>query len=100
MITAIHEIDESKLKDIMADMETLGAPTIRAAETCHGVIALEGCHRLEAAHRLGLTPEIEIMDEDDQISDHGLQDFEGETLSVLEIIDYIGTPEGAFYDFE
>jgi len=99
MITAIHKTEENKVLEVMKEMEKLGEPTIRAIETCHGLIAIEGCHRLEAADRLGMDVEILVIEEDYEIKDHGFQDFEGKIMTGAEIIDYIGVPTGKTYDF-
>lgn len=55
-----NHYDESHLADVVAEMQTLGAPAIHAVwMDCYGHwVALEGCHRLRAAARLSLTPEI------------------------------------------
>ena len=52
--------DPDHLKAVCNEMRTLGAPTIRAAyNVTHNVwMAVEGCHRVRAAHALGLTPTI------------------------------------------
>lgn len=80
-------------------MDGLGAPTIRVAESAYGYVAIEGCHRLEAAFRVGIDPIFEIVEMDQMIIDHGFQDFEDEPMLVSEIIEYIGIPEGAVYEF-
>lgn len=63
-IIAYHEIDTDTehYAGVLATMTELGAPTIRAIDTCHGLVALEGCHRLAAAAELELVPEIEILE--------------------------------------
>lgn len=96
-VTAIHEIREDHLKEVMKQMIELGEPTIKVAETCHGYIALEGTHRLEAAHRLDLVPEFEIMEMDETMK-HDFDTLDPE-CTVLEIIEYIGIPEGKYYKF-
>lgn len=99
MITAMHATDEAHLADVMESMRMLGAPVIRAAETAYGLVAIEGCHRLEAAYRLGLTPAIKIIENGEIIADHGLQDFD-QPMSIEEILEYIEMPEGRTYHFD
>lgn len=65
---AIHKTDESKVLAVMAEMETLGAPTIRVVDCGDNYQAIEGCHRIEAAARLGLALNLEILDADEMIS--------------------------------
>jgi hypothetical protein len=102
-ITALHKTDAEHLDRVAAEMKELGAPTIRAIETAYGLVAFEGVHRLAAAALLKITPEIIVIEDGETVADHGLQDFEGQALTVGEIADYIGIPEGATYtdeDFE
>lgn len=77
-------------------MQAAGAPTIRAWWAGDHWRALEGSHRLAAAHALGLTPVIEQMDLDDEI-DHDFEDCAGCAVrDVLEYLDVLG-PD---YEFE
>lgn len=98
-IYAIHKTSEAKVEDVMAEMKKMGAPEIRYAETALGALALEGCHRLEAAARLEIDPEFIEMDLEDVIEDHGLQDHEGEVMTVAQIVEVVGVPTGKFYEF-
>lgn len=63
-----NHFDPEHLEAVKAEMQALGAPTIKAVwMECYGVwAALEGCHRLRAAHALGLTPEIEDVEYSDE----------------------------------
>ena len=61
IIALLHDhFDASHLVDVTAEMQTRGAPEIRAVWLeGHAVwAAIEGCHRLRAAHALGLRPVI------------------------------------------
>jgi len=61
-IALVHNhYDEAHLADVIEEMKTLGAPTIKAVwMECYGHwAAIEGSHRIRAAAALGLTPEIE-----------------------------------------
>ncbi len=56
-IALVHKhYSEEHLQEVMAEMETLGAPVIRAIwSDCHALwLAVEGCHRIRAAKVLGL----------------------------------------------
>jgi hypothetical protein len=67
MITvyAIHAPEAGKLEKVKAEMLQLGAPAIQVVECGDCYIALEGSHRLAAAHELGLTPRLIIKDQHD-----------------------------------
>jgi len=59
-----NHFDVEHLDEVKAEMNTLGAPTIKAVwmDCWDSWVALEGCHRLRAAHALGITPEIEAVE--------------------------------------
>ena len=86
-IALLHKhFDQAHLDVVMAEMKTLGAPTIKAVwMECHGVwAALEGCHRLRAAHALGLTPEIEEVEySDETLESIGCDCKDGVTISEI-----------------
>ena len=61
----VHEhYNPGHLENVKVQMTTLGAPVIHAVfvERVEAWVALEGCHRLRAAHDLGITPRIEEID--------------------------------------
>lgn len=61
MITIIAKhapYDDGHLGSVMREMERRGAPTIRCLQFAGRWYALEGSHRLAAAHALGLAPRI------------------------------------------
>lgn len=62
------------LEAVRREMEARGAPTIRAWWDGQAWIALEGSHRLAAAHALRLTPVLVAMQLDDVLDDHDFQD--------------------------
>jgi hypothetical protein len=65
VILAHNHFDAKHLVDVMYWMEKLGAPTIRGFWNFEGNFqAIEGCHRVRAAAALGLTPELDALDED------------------------------------
>lgn len=64
-VALVHtEFRLSHLEKVMAEMERLGPPKIRAVwrEDLGMWAALEGCHRLRAAVKLDLVPEIQEID--------------------------------------
>lgn len=66
-IYAIHAPDADKLASVEKEMRKLGAPTIEVVECGDHYRALEGSHRIAAAHALGLAPRLIIRGEDDVI---------------------------------
>lgn len=70
-IILLHKhYDEAQLQAVTDQMRRLGAPQIKAIYDHSNSmwIALEGCHRLRAAHALGITP---------QLIDVGIYDDDG-----------------------
>ncbi|MBY6242855.1 hypothetical protein [Methylosinus sp. Sm6] len=66
-IILVNDIDTVHLAEVKAEMANLGSPKIRAIDGGDCLIAIEGSHRLRAAEELGLSVEIEIVDEDGEI---------------------------------
>lgn len=66
-IYAIHKTDAEKLASVTDEMRSLGAPTIRVVDCSDYYMALEGSHRLAAAHNLGLVPDLVIYEQDEDI---------------------------------
>lgn len=56
--------DADHLAAVSAEMEVLGAPTIKAIDCGEYFVALEGAHRIRAAQQLGLSVEIEEIEFD------------------------------------
>lgn len=112
VIVAINEPDHRHLAQVIAEMRELGAPTLRAIrDEAQGVIlALEGSHRLAAALELGLTPRLELVNDDTPLrcDDIGWDDmgwFEGRAARAGDIRDRIARPMGTYdgcpmYDFD
>lgn len=67
MIYAIHRAEPDRLETVKAEMLELGAPAIRVVDAGDSYIALEGSHRLAAAHQLGIMPILEVLEEDEEI---------------------------------
>lgn len=85
-IALLHKhYDEAHLAKVISEMELLGAPTIKAVwmECWNMWVALEGCHRLRAAHALGLDP---IIDEV-EYSDDEIELDSGDMYRISDIVD-------------
>lgn len=91
------------LADVTEQMKRLGTPTIHAVWIeAHGVWqALEGCHRLRAAHALGLTPIIIPVEYSEEMMSTVLGYDGDEDYPISEICDRVGsTPYLAFDNLE
>ena len=77
MITvyAIHAPEARKLETVKAEMQMLGAPTIRVINCGDHYRAIEGSHRLAAAADLGIIPNFVVIEQDDEI-DLGTTDLD------------------------
>lgn len=85
-IALIHaHFDAKHLEAVKAEMQTLGAPVIRAVwMECYNVwVALEGCHRIRAAAALGLVPAIDEVEYSDDITTLGEDDGDEWQISVI-----------------
>lgn len=85
-IYTIHHTDPDKLASVIAEMRRLGSPAIRAYNAGDHYIALEGTHRIAAAHSLGLPVGIIEMADDDDM-DHDCEDVDSHRVGDL--IEYI-----------
>ena len=56
--------EDGHLGKVVEDMRTQGAPTIRVVEYKGYYFALEGSHRIAAAHYLNLTPNFVVLEPD------------------------------------
>jgi hypothetical protein len=78
-VALLHDhFDADHLDAVAGEMAMLGAPVLRAVwSEGHGCwFALEGCHRLRAAHRLGLMPMIVEIDEAAEVSEDAGYDLQ------------------------
>ena len=66
-IYAIHAPFADRLEEVTAQMQTLGAPVIRVVDCGDYYMALEGSHRIAAAHALGMRPTLAVIAQDDEI---------------------------------
>jgi hypothetical protein len=76
------------LKAVMQEMQTKGAPEIRAYWDGEKYVALEGSHRLAAASKLGMTPKIVEMSPKQWLTNHDFQDLPAKT-SVARALSYL-----------
>lgn len=89
-IALLHEhFDETHLGVVKAEMATMGAPVVKAVwvEAANRWVALEGCHRLRAAHALGLVPEIEEVEYSEAVAAELGLDIQDAELTVAQIVD-------------
>lgn len=83
-IALLHKhYDSSKLAAVTAQMQSMGAPTIKAVYMPNWDmwVALEGCHRLRAAHAIGFTPEIQEVEYSDDFT--SMDDGEEMIISAI-----------------
>jgi hypothetical protein len=98
-IALIHDhFEEAHLENIKAEMCKLGAPTIKAVWLEHlgAWAALEGCHRIRAAKKLGITPEIEEIEYSEDITTDDLdisEAFGGDVWTIASLVDDAHTRE-------
>ncbi len=83
------------LGNVIAEMRLAGAPTLRVMAWRGRLCALEGSHRLAAAHHLGLIPKVIILEPDTAASDAWL-DRLMPTLPAYEFPYVLALSEGAF----
>lgn len=114
-IFALNPVDADHLAEVVSAMRTLGAPTLRAVETAHGLVAIEGSHRLAAAEHLGLVPAIVIIEADEVVDGATLNDIAGDvwarcdcegtslrdfTVTGAELAAFCEGPAGTFHRFD
>jgi DNA-binding LacI/PurR family transcriptional regulator len=103
-IYTIHAPEASKLEAVKAEMLKLGAPTIRAVDCGDYLMALEGCHRIAAAHALGIEPEMVIYAQDDEIDIttfdwYDSANWDGTVYQAGEVAGELYTPQARDYSF-
>jgi hypothetical protein len=72
------------LGEVVAEMRKLGRPTIRVVEYDGDFFAVEGSHRLAAAHYLKLTPKLYVLKQDSGSNSHMFWANVKEELPVYE----------------
>lgn len=86
-----NHFDAKHLENVTAQMQKLGAPTIKAVwmECFSAWVALEGCHRIRAAYSLGLTPEIDEIEysETETLNSIGVEHECDEDYTIASICD-------------
>jgi len=75
-IFTIHAPKAKHLAKVKAEMIAMGAPTIRVVDCGDYLMALEGCHRIAAAHALGITPNLCVIDQDEIVDVTGFDWFD------------------------
>ena len=89
-IALVHKhYDESHLEEVKQLMLSLGTPDIHAVwmDCYNHWVALEGCHRLRAAHSLGLIPNIIEVEYSDNMRYTVLGDTGEEDYTISELCD-------------
>ena len=84
----IHGHNDAKIARVMGEMQSLGAPVVRVVDCGDHYMALEGVHRLEAAARLGIAPNLIVLDQDELVAADSLdwQDLQsGESYAAGEL---------------
>lgn len=88
---AHNHYDENHLREVMTEMKKLGAPTIRVYHVMGDLYqAIEGCHRLRAAEKLEITPNIIVLNADTLRSDVDDLDYEDGEMPEESTIGLIG----------
>ena len=97
-IYSINQIDENKMTDIMAIAASVGSVTLRGYYTGDAVMLIEGSHRIEAAKRLQIPVNIELIDIDDPdaIID-GLDIDRQDSMTVAELTEILGINSDYWY---
>ena len=106
-IYAIHAPEPEHLEEVKEQMVLLGPPKIEVVDCGDYYMALDGSHRLAAAHALGIVPELVIWDPEDTI-DVSLYDwFEWQAWDnqfvheAGKVADYLYSPRDAVpYHFD
>lgn len=85
-VYAKHEpYEDGQLAEVLQEMRVLGAPTIRVIERDGLFFALEGSHRLAAAHELGIEPNLVVLTPD---AGEDLETFWGRIAPGLPLYDF------------
>lgn len=89
IIVAHDHYTDEHLVEVKAEMATMGAPVVKCSWIeCYGAwMALEGCHRLRAAHDLGLAPVIDAVEFDPDQSLNNLGCDYQDDLTMGELLD-------------
>jgi hypothetical protein len=66
-VYAIHGPDPERLSQVQAEMVAFGAPKIEVIDCGDYYMALEGSHRLAAAHTAGLSPDLIVHEQEDML---------------------------------
>lgn len=93
-VYVIHPVDMLHLEAVKEDMIRLGAPKIRIVRHSMGFwVALEGCHRIRAAHDLGVDVIWHRVDRDARLAvgdDDGAIELSAKTRIFLDCVIALG----------
>lgn len=106
-VHAIHGVDEDHLAHVKAEMLRLGPPTIEVVECGDHYVALEGSHRLAAAHALDVSPILVVHAHDDPLDitcfdwyENNTSFISGEQYLAGEVAGELTTRSAVPYSFE
>lgn len=103
-VYTIHAPEAQKLERVKNVMVELGAPVIRAVNCGDFLMALEGSHRIAAAHALELKPDFIIFEQGDDLDITVFDWFDeanwaGTVYSAGEVAGELLTPQTCSYQF-
>jgi hypothetical protein len=98
MIYAIHAPEADKLQAVKTEMRALGAPALRVVDCGDYYMALEGSHRLAAAHDLGISPELVIYEQDEDLDISGFDWYD--SANWAETVYRAGEVAGELYSMQ
>lgn len=96
----IHAVDQDKLAGVIEEMKVKGSPSIRVVDCGDYLMAIEGVHRIAAAAQLGVSLDLEYLDQDDLIEADSLdwQDLQrGESYTAGELAGEAYSPSCGIY---
>lgn len=93
-VRPINRPEAEHLDAVKGEMQTLGSPTIRAADAGDFYIALEGSHRLHAAAELDVPVNFDVIDLEDDIDLRTLDvdtmgEFNEDVISCNDLVCYL-----------
>lgn len=105
MIYTIHTADPDRLETVKAEMANLGQPVIDVVNCGDHYRALEGTHRLYAAHALGIAPILRVFAQDDLIDISGYDWYDTANWADTkypagEVAGELSSPQNGDLDFD
>jgi hypothetical protein len=90
---------ENHLKKVKEDMKEMGSPIIKCIEIDCALYALEGSHRITAAHELSVNIQVELMSENEMM-EHDFQDIESPAL-ISDLFQFLNESEHCYkFDYD